>query len=163
MRLVPANTIVFTSRAVSLFKQGLNGAAPFLQHKSAPLSNVFSHIIYCLFPCACTPSRAMINKVCNYVAFESHITISYCAAAGELLLIIEQPWWEEVFLPLLPPRCFSMNYHHCCGTFFYFLQLWESVEWVTENFYWNPPPTGTDGKENLAACFPPLQPRFMNT
>lgn len=46
-------------------------------------------------------------------------TVSYCAAAGELLLIIEQPWWEEVFLPVLPPRCFSMNYHNCCGTFFF--------------------------------------------
>lgn len=71
MRRVPANAIVFTSRAVSLFTQGLNGVAPFLQHTSAPLSDVFSHIIYRLFPCACTPSRAMINKICNYVAFEN--------------------------------------------------------------------------------------------
>lgn len=133
--------------------------APFLQHESAPLNDVFSKIIYHLDRCACSPSRAMINKICYYVAFENSRRVEPPLCCRELLLIIEQPWWEEVFLPVLPPRCFLwitiIVVERC---FVLSRTVGESVEGVTENFYWNA--LVTEGKENLAALFSPSATSF---
>lgn len=136
---------------------GLNGVAPSLQHGSAPLNDVFSKIIYHLCRCACNHSRAMINKITwllkTVSAWSRHCAAENCCLSlnnlGEkrcFFLSFQQGVFLWITI-IVVARCFVLS-----------RTVGESVEWVTENFYWNA--LVTEGKENLAALFSPSATSF---